>query len=45
MKENGRIQGTKPKTYNGVHYRSTLEADTAETLDLLGIPVGGINLS
>lgn len=38
MKENGRIQGTKPKTYNGVHYRSTLEADTAETLDLLGIP-------
>lgn len=34
----GRIQGTVPKEYNGVHYRSTLEADTAMTLDLLGIP-------
>lgn len=33
-----RIQGTTPKEYNGVHYRSTLEADTAENLDLLGIP-------
>lgn len=34
----GRIQGTTPKEYKGVHYRSTLEADTAKTLDLLGIP-------
>lgn len=33
-----RIQGTTPKEYNGVHYRSTLEADTAKNLDLLGIP-------
>ena len=37
MKDNGRIQGTTPKEYNGVHYRSTLEADTAKTLDSLGI--------
>lgn len=34
----GRIQGVTPKDYNGRHYRSTLEADTARTLDLLGIP-------
>lgn len=34
----GRIQGVTPKEYNGVHYRSTLEADTAKTLDLLGVP-------
>lgn len=39
MVENkGRIQGTTPKEYNGTHYRSTLEADTAKNLDLLGIP-------
>lgn len=38
MKDTGRIQGTTPKEYNGVHYRSTLEADTAKNLDLLGIP-------
>lgn len=38
MKDNGRIQGTTPKEYNGIHYRSTLEADTAKNLDLLGIP-------
>lgn len=38
MKDTGRIQGTTPKKYNGVHYRSTLEADTAKNLDLLGIP-------
>lgn len=39
MVENkSRIQGTTPKEYNGTHYRSTLEADTAKTLDLLGIP-------
>lgn len=34
----GRIQGVSPKIYKGVKYRSTLEADTAQTLDLLGIP-------
>lgn len=34
----GRIQGVTPKDYNGVHYRSTLEANTAKTLDSLGIP-------
>jgi hypothetical protein len=33
-----RIQGVKEKVYKGVKYRSTLEADTAETLDKLGIP-------
>lgn len=38
MKDNGRIKGTTPKEYNGIHYRSTLEADTAKNLDLLGIP-------
>lgn len=38
MKDTGRIQGTTPKEYNGVHYRSTLEADTAKNLTLLGIP-------
>lgn len=38
MKDNGRIQGTTPKEYNGIHYRSTLEANTAKNLDLLGIP-------
>jgi len=33
-----RIQGVTEKTYKGVKYRSTLEADTAEVLDLLGLP-------
>lgn len=33
-----RIQGVSPKVYNGVHYRSTLEADTAKVLDLMGLP-------
>lgn len=33
-----RIQGVVAKEYKGVKYRSTLEANTAETLDLLGIP-------
>lgn len=33
-----RIKGVRQKVYNGVKYRSTLEADTAETLDKLGIP-------
>ena len=33
-----RIQGVTEKVYNGVKYRSTLEADTAEMLDKLGIP-------
>ena len=33
-----RIQGVSPKVYNGVHYRSTLEANTAKVLDLIGVP-------
>jgi len=33
-----RIQGVAEKEYKGVKYRSTLEADTAEVLDTLGIP-------
>ena len=33
-----RIQGVTEKVYNGVKYRSTLEANTAEMLDKLGIP-------
>lgn len=33
-----RIQGVTPKEYKGKVYRSTLEANTAETLDTLGIP-------
>lgn len=33
-----RIQGVSPKEYKGVKYRSTLEADTAKVLDLMGIP-------
>lgn len=32
------IAGVNPKEYNGVKYKSTLEARTAETLDKLGIP-------
>lgn len=34
-----RIQGVHPKEYKGVLYKSTLEADTAETLDKLGLPI------
>lgn len=34
-----RIQGVCPKQYKGVQYKSTLEAETAETLDKLGLPV------
>ena len=33
-----RIQGVTAKEYKGVTYRSTLEADTAEVLDKMGIP-------
>ena len=33
-----RIQGVQPKEYNGITYRSTLEADTARVLDDLHIP-------
>ena len=33
-----RIQNVKPKEYNGKTFRSTLEAQTAQTLDELGIP-------
>ena len=32
------IVGVEPKVYNGVKYKSTLEAKTAETLDKMGIP-------
>lgn len=34
-----RIQNVHPKEYKGVKYRSTLEAETAETLDCMGIPI------
>jgi hypothetical protein len=33
-----RIQNVQPKEWNGIKYRSTLEADTAKTLTTLGIP-------
>lgn len=33
-----RIKNVQSKEYNGIQFRSTLEADTAETLDLMGIP-------
>ena len=33
-----RIQNVKPKEWNGRKYRSTLEAETAKTLDALDIP-------
>jgi hypothetical protein len=33
-----RIQNVIPKEYNGRMYRSTLEAETAKTLDAMGIP-------
>lgn len=33
-----RIVNVKPTEYNGVNYRSTLEANTAKVLDCLGIP-------
>ena len=32
------IVGVAPKEYNGVTYKSTFEADTAEMLDKMGIP-------
>lgn len=32
------IVGVEPKVYNGRKYRSTLEADTAKTLDEMGLP-------
>lgn len=34
-----RIQNVHPKEYKGVKYRSTLEAETAETLDCMGLPI------
>lgn len=34
-----RIQNVHPKEYKGVKYRSTLEAETAETLDAMGLPI------
>ena len=34
----GRIAGVEPKVYNGVEYKSTFEANTAQLLDTLGIP-------
>ena len=34
-----RIQNVQPKEYKGVRYRSTLEAETAETLDAMGLPI------
>lgn len=33
-----RIQNVQPKEWNGTKYRSTLEAETAQTLTALGIP-------
>lgn len=33
-----RIHNVQPKEWNGKTYRSTLEAETAQTLDALGIP-------
>lgn len=33
-----RIQNVRPTEWNGRKYRSTLEAETAQTLDALGIP-------
>lgn len=35
----GRIQGVQEKEYKGVKYKSILEADTAEALDLMGFPI------
>ena len=32
------VVGVEPTVYNGKKYRSTLEANTAETLDKMGIP-------
>jgi hypothetical protein len=34
-----RIQGVQEKEYKGVKYKSILEADTAEALDLMGFPI------
>lgn len=35
----GRIQGVQEKAYKGITYKSILEADTAEALDLMGLPI------
>ena len=35
----GRIQGVQEKEYKGFTYKSILEADTAEALDLMGFPI------
>ena len=34
-----RIQNVHPKEYKGVKYKSTLEAETAEALDNMGLPI------
>lgn len=34
-----RIQNVQPKEYKGVMYKSTLEAETAEALDCMGLPI------
>ena len=34
-----RIQNVHPKEYKGVMYKSTLEAETAEALDCMGLPI------
>ena len=36
---NTRIQNVHPKEYKGVQYKSTLEAETAEALDCMGLPI------
>lgn len=33
-----RIQNVQPREWNGIKFRSSLEAETAKTLDALGIP-------
>jgi len=33
-----RIQNVKPKEWNGIKFRSTLEAQTAQALDAMGVP-------
>ena len=33
-----RIVNVKEADYNGIHFRSSLEAQTAKTLDEMGIP-------
>lgn len=37
MKKESRIQNVHPTDYQGQHFRSTLEAKTAETLDAMGV--------